>query len=540
EEETLKSFSGALGGLGYPVVIPAMLSEYALAYTDEAALPELTAAAPESPDVFAPRALALAAREWKLNGALCVRKDGLPLYEAAFGFADEQRKQLNTLHTRFAAGDITQSFTAALLLRLEKQKALSLRDGLDKYVPEYVHAKEFRLGELLFTKKLVPDYVENALLGRVEARIREAGLSGAQAEQMRFQEGAARIPDAEFISILNGLALSRDDDDQGARSNFRLLGMAAERAANEPLAELMREKLFLPLGMEDTSLGGAPDAAYMEEIDGRSFALGKPENASGDAGIVTSAADLMKWLEALRSGALLGKAGTEKMFSAKDDGRACGFERDYGWHHVFAGFEGYRTAVYLSRKHGVAFALLANAPSNDLTSPASPDGTGARTLSQRLRRELDTIYLTCESPKLVPVGEQNVLEALQLKPAPGQERYVAPNAVSIAQAYAMRSVARPYVLTQDGTPVGFVMLYADRRNDKYEIWRFMVDARFQGKGFGKAAMERALAQLRLLGAKKAGLSVAPENARAIRVYENAGFRFTGRVSDGEANMEREL
>ncbi len=539
EEETLKTFSHTLAEFGYPVVIPEMLAEYALAAPDEVQMPELTAAVPESPDVFAPHALAQIAKAWRLNGAISVRKDGAPLYEAAFGFADAQKKRLNTAHTRFALGNITAVFTAALTLLLEKEKAFSLQDKLDKYVPEYVHAASFTLGELLFAKKLAPDYVESALAGRAEAHIREAGLSGAEAERLRFASATQNISDAEFIEIINALA-PFGDKEQGSRSNFRLLGIALERAANKPLAELMREKLFVPLGMEETSLGGVPDASYSYSVDGRSVVLGKPENASGDAGVVTPAIDLMKLLDALHTGRLLGKVATKKLFCAKEGEVGCGFEFSHGWHFAFADFGSCRTAVYLSLNHGVAFAVLVNAPASDGTQPAASDETGARTLAQRLRRELDKTYLECVSPKLVPVGEANFQEAMRLKPASEQETYVASNDYSIAQAYAARPFLHPYVLTERGVPVGFVMFYIDPKTGKYEITRFMVDVRFQGRGFGKAAMELSLAELKKRGAKKVGLWVVPGNKAAEHVYESAGFRFTGRVSQGEAHMEREL
>jgi len=540
EEETLKTFSGTLQDLGYAVVIPAMLEEYAFAAAGETSLPGLTEAAPERPDTFTPRTLAEIARQWKFNGAISVRKDGLPLFETAYGFSDGEKKQFSSLHTRFAAGDITQTFTAALTLLLDKSKTLSLRDQLDKYVPDYAHAQEFTLGDLLFLRKFAPDYVENALLGRAEAKIRESGLSGAAAEQARFAAANAKIADAEFIALINALAVTEGDDEQGARSNFRLLGMAAERAAKKPLAQLMKEKLFDPLKMEETALGEEPEASYSDIVEGKRIPLGKPEGAGGDVGVVISALDMIKWLEALRSGALLGKAGTKKFFTQKSGGRSCGFEERLGWYFANANIPASHTSVYISPHYGVNAAILSNAPGMEDAKEPVRDETGAFSFAQRLRRELDATYIQSKQTRLAPVAEHNFYEAMQLKTTPEQERYVASNAVSIAQAYVAKSVARPFVVEEHGVPVGFVMLMADQKNKRYEIWRFMVDARFQGRGFGKAAMQLALKELKKLGAKKVELSVVPGNAAAEHVYMSAGFRFTGKVAFSEAFMELEL
>ena len=168
------------------------------------------------------------------------------------------------------------------------------------------------------------------------------------------------------------------------------------------------------------------------------------------------------------------------------------------------------------------------------------DETGALSFAQRLRRELDMTYIQSKQTRLAPLSEHNFFETMQLKTTSDQERYVASNAVSIAQAYVMKNIAHPFVVEEHGVPVGFVMLMVDHPNKRYELLRFMVDARFQDKGFGKAALQLALDELKKFGATKVELSVVPGNAAAEHVYMSAGFRFTGKVAFGEAFMELEL
>jgi diamine N-acetyltransferase len=70
--------------------------------------------------------------------------------------------------------------------------------------------------------------------------------------------------------------------------------------------------------------------------------------------------------------------------------------------------------------------------------------------------------------------------------------------VSIAQAY-FRPKAWFRAIYADETPVGFVMLYDSHlgaqlpQRDYYEVWLFMIDARYQSKGFGRRAMELVIA-----------------------------------------------
>ena len=69
---------------------------------------------------------------------------------------------------------------------------------------------------------------------------------------------------------------------------------------------------------------------------------------------------------------------------------------------------------------------------------------------------------------------------------PDQQKFVAPNAVSIAQAH-FSDHAWFRAVYADATPVGFVMLEDQPEKPEYFLWRFMIDARYQGMGFGRRA-----------------------------------------------------
>ncbi len=128
-----------------------------------------------------------------------------------------------------------------------------------------------------------------------------------------------------------------------------------------------------------------------------------------------------------------------------------------------------------------------------------------------------------------------------LRVAPDQEGFVAPNAVSIAQAYFEPEIAWFRAIYADETPVGFVMLEDDPANEAYSLWRFMIDARFQGAGFGCCALELLIAQVRTRpGAKALLTSCVPGNGSPGPFYEKLGFVYTGDEDDGELVMRLEL
>lgn len=142
--------------------------------------------------------------------------------------------------------------------------------------------------------------------------------------------------------------------------------------------------------------------------------------------------------------------------------------------------------------------------------------------------------------ELRKVDASNLWDIVALKVAPGQERFVSSNNNSILEAYACIAsggTALPFGVYAEGVPVGFVMIgfgcedWPDApaiAHNTYSLWRFMIDARHQGRGCGKAALKAALDWMREDG--RSGLcwlSYEPDNEPARRLYAGFGFRETG-------------
>jgi diamine N-acetyltransferase len=139
------------------------------------------------------------------------------------------------------------------------------------------------------------------------------------------------------------------------------------------------------------------------------------------------------------------------------------------------------------------------------------------------------------------VTKETLRTILNLKVHPEQEQFVAPNAVSVAQAYFDREVAWFRAIYADDTPVGFLMLYDDPDEPEYFLWRFMIDARYQNLGFGWQALERLGEHVRTRpGAQSLGTSCVPEEGGPGPFYERFGFRYTGEEDEGELVMRLEL
>ncbi|MEP7301735.1 MAG: GNAT family N-acetyltransferase [Caldimonas sp.] len=91
------------------------------------------------------------------------------------------------------------------------------------------------------------------------------------------------------------------------------------------------------------------------------------------------------------------------------------------------------------------------------------------------------------------ISADSVIPVTRLAVAESQKEFVVPNAVSLAQAL-FNPEARYRAIHRSDELVGFVMLEDESLRipcpaaPKIGVWRFMVDARFQRQGIGRAAL----------------------------------------------------
>ena len=141
--------------------------------------------------------------------------------------------------------------------------------------------------------------------------------------------------------------------------------------------------------------------------------------------------------------------------------------------------------------------------------------------------------------ELREITSETVRTICELAVADDQRSFVAPNAVSIAEAhFEPRHWMR--AIYAGGEPAGFVLLFEDPAEPDYGVWRLMVAEGFQRRGIGRRAMELLIERWREIGAPEAALSVEPDNEHAIAFYESLGFRLTGEKEGSELVMRMPL
>ena len=134
--------------------------------------------------------------------------------------------------------------------------------------------------------------------------------------------------------------------------------------------------------------------------------------------------------------------------------------------------------------------------------------------------------------RLTDIHEGNFFSARALSVAPEQRGFLDTAEGILARGYLYRREnARVWAIEADGAVIGLALVKdMDEEPSCYDLQQFMIDARYQGRGFGSEALRLILARLQAEG--KYGcveVCVKRNDLPALRLYERAGFADTGYV-----------
>ena len=122
---------------------------------------------------------------------------------------------------------------------------------------------------------------------------------------------------------------------------------------------------------------------------------------------------------------------------------------------------------------------------------------------------------------------------LGLKVAESQKHYVSDSYAMLARAYAYREQrSRAFVIYDNEPPVGMGMYHDCPDLDAFDLSQIFIDARYQGKGYGRAATSLVLDAMKKDGKySKAVLCYIEGNDVAKKLYEGFGFAEIDRDED---------
>jgi CubicO group peptidase (beta-lactamase class C family) len=233
--------------------------------------------------------------------------------------------------TVFRIASLTKLVGGVLALQLVEERLIGLDDPIDQWLPEFTTVRvlaqpDAELHETVPAERpiLVRDLL--AMTAGFGLQIAPGPLQRAMSEQ-KLAPGPL-IPSLsadDYVARVAQLPLATQP---GAAWHYHtssdVLGVLLSRATARPLADLLRERVTDPLGLDSTAFAAADvrrlPTAYLPTSSGMAIFdhpdgafAGTPQFASLGGGLVSSGPDYLRFLAALSAGELIPAARRDAM-----------------------------------------------------------------------------------------------------------------------------------------------------------------------------------------------------------------------------------
>lgn len=285
--------------------------------------------------------MAVAVKNDHFIGSVLVAKDGVPVLNRSYGMANYEWSVPNSPDTVYRIGSLAKQFTAMLIMQLQERGALSVSDGICKYLtpcPEDWHPITLR--HLLTHTSGIPSYTR---LPDWDERISRLPQT-REGLVANFRDLPLEFPPGEKFRYNN--------------SGYYLLGMVIERVSNQAYADVLQANILTPLGMTQTGYDRQrpllPKRAAGYDWSGNGFVNTADINADlayAAGALYSTTGDLLRWDQALRGTQLVSRKSLDEIFSPVREGYGYGWRMDAPFGHAQASHGGsiHGFSAYLSR-----------------------------------------------------------------------------------------------------------------------------------------------------------------------------------------------
>ncbi len=311
----------------------------------------------------------------QFHGSALVAENGKVIFKKGYGMADYEWDIPIKPDTKFRLGSITKQFTAALILQLREEGKIDLEKKLSDYLPYYRKdiGEKVTIHQLLNHTSGIPSYT---------------GLP-------KFFEDVSRNPFGveDFVKKYCSGDLEFEPGSKFSYNNsgYFLLGAIIEKITGKTYEEMLQEKIFGPVGMNDSgydhhaTIMKRRATGYSKTADGYANSAYLDMSIPYAAGsLYSTVEDLYKWDRALDSEKVLKQESKDLMFKPGMSNYGYGFsigERKVGntdrkvktiGHG--GGINGFNTLITRFPESGSLVVLLGNVEGiqklNDITQGA--------------------------------------------------------------------------------------------------------------------------------------------------------------------------
>jgi len=282
------------------------------------------------------------------GGAVVLVDNGKVVIERCYGLAAIEYAIPITPSTRFELASVSKPFTAFAVMLLAKEGKLNLTDPVQQHLPELPdYGSPITVADLLHQTSGLSDWIK---------------VIPYSAQYSQFGFGTGHL--LTLVGRQRNLEFAPGTKWSYSNTNYALLAEIVARATGKPFGEWMKENVFKPLGMNDTSVPAkgtdvVPNRANAySRAAGGGFARSLVEDfrIPGPAHTFSTIEDMARWVDNLRTGRLGGPDLIEAMM--KRATLADGSSSFYGAGLGIGEYRGVRTAGHSGQTGGFKSELL--------------------------------------------------------------------------------------------------------------------------------------------------------------------------------------
>lgn len=294
----------------------------------------------------------------KFMGSVAVSRNGEVIFSRSVGFADVEKQQVADTDSRYRIGSISKTFTSVMVMKAAEKGKLTLEETIDKYFPDLPNAEKITVSDLLYHRSGIHSFTDNSDY-----------LSWCTQPKTRNE--------LEEIIVSGGSDFEPGSKMAYSNSNYVLLSIMLENIHKKPYDKLLRKQITRPARLKSTYYGGKTDPeknecySYKVEEGWKAEAETDMSVPLGAGAIVSTPADLVKFIEALFSGKLVSSQSLERMTTLKDNFGLglirLPFHERYAFGHT-GGIDGFQSIVSWFPDDKVAFAMVTNGVATNMNN----------------------------------------------------------------------------------------------------------------------------------------------------------------------------
>ncbi len=184
-----------------------------------------------------------------INGSIStaiVRKNEI-IWSKAFGIADIEKNIPADTNTIYRTASISKPFTAFLMMQLYQKGIIDIDEPIEKYLPEIRNIKGYSESTKITFRQVA---------SHTSGLQREPDMKGAD-------EGPIEEWEEKILEAIPLTSFKAKPGEHHSYSNigYGIMGLALSRAASKSFLKLVKDEIFIPLGM-DNSFFIVPDSLY--------------------------------------------------------------------------------------------------------------------------------------------------------------------------------------------------------------------------------------------------------------------------------------